>query len=63
MTDEETLVTQIKKYRNKLVRAIDGAVLGLFIDNPVENFSERDKGFEEGLEAARKAIGKFVVKK
>ena len=61
MTNEQTLVEHVKRYRNKTVRAIEGKVYGLFLDKPLDDFTTEEEGFERGLQAAIVEIRKFII--
>ena len=61
MINEQTLVEHVKRYRNKIVRAIEGNVWGLFLDKPLGDFTTKEEGFEQGLQAAIAEIQKFII--
>jgi len=62
MEDEKEITAQIIKYRNTLLRKVEGRLFNKFINSPVEEFTEQQEGYEAGLNDAVAVVREFLIK-
>jgi len=62
MEDEKEITDHIIKYRNTLLRKVEGAIFNKFINSPVEDFTEYQDGYEAGLSEALGVVREFLIK-
>lgn len=61
MQDEKEITKQIIKYRNTLLRKVEGVMLSKFIEQPIEELTEFQDGYEAGLNDAIEAVRQFLI--
>jgi hypothetical protein len=58
-SDRET-AAMITRWRDRILKKAGSAIDALFIDAPVEDFTEEQQGFERGLRAALDEVRKLM---
>ena len=56
MSLEVELMKHIKSYRIRVLNEVDGAVLDMFLDKPLPDFTEQENGYESALAETRRKI-------